>query len=85
MEMERDKVESCLPLITTQCETINKIDVVQDESRTEGDNQVQSEVVQTKDSCNLMNNQTCLQPSEQRNPTVTSDEICFDALHVSLI
>lgn len=84
MEVERDKVESCLSLITTQCETLNKIDVVQNESRIEGDNQVQSEVIQTKDSCNLMN-QICLQSSEQRNPTVISDEICSDASHVSLM
>ncbi|EFN73982.1 WD repeat-containing protein 79 [Camponotus floridanus] len=83
MEVERDEVavKSCSSLITTQCETLNKNDVVQDdtESRTEGDNQIQSETVETEDSCNLMNSQTCLQSSEQKNPIVISDEICSDS------
>lgn len=79
MEVERDEVavESCSTLITTQCETLNKNDDI--ESRTEGDNQIQTETVETKDSCNLMNSQTCLQSSEQKDPTVISDEICSDS------
>jgi len=89
MEVERDEiaVESRPSLITTQCETLNKNDVVRNdtESRTEGDNELQSEILETKDSCNLMNSQTCLQSSEQTNPTVISDEICSDSSQVSLI
>lgn len=85
MEVERDEVavESCSTLITTQCETLNKNDDI--ESRTEGDNQIQTETVETKDSCNLMNSQTCLQSSEQKDPTVISDEICSDSSQVNLI
>lgn len=84
MEVERDKVEveSRLSLITTQCETLNKSDT---ESRTERDNQIQSEIVEIENSCNLINSQTYLQFSEQRNPTAVSDEICFHSSQVSLM
>lgn len=84
MEMERDEiaVKSRLALITTQCETLNKSDA---ESRTKEDDQVQSEVVQTEESCNLTNGKICLQSSKQTNLTLTSDEIYPQSSHVSLI
>lgn len=89
MEMERDEiaVKSRFALITTQCETLNKSDAVRDdaESRTKEDDQVQSEVVQTEESCNLTNSKICLQSSKQTNLSLTSDEIYPQSSHVSLI
>lgn len=86
--MERDEIaiKSCLALITTQCETLNKSDAVRDDvkNRTKEDNQVQSEIVQTEESCNLTNSKTWLQSSKQTNLTLTSDEIYPQSSHVSL-
>ncbi|KAL6423170.1 hypothetical protein ACFW04_010090 [Cataglyphis niger] len=87
MEMLRDEiaVKSRLALITMQCETLNKSDAVRDdaESRTKEDDQVQLEIVQTEESCNLTNNKICLQSSKQTNLSLTSDEIYPQSSHVT--
>ncbi|XP_072766715.1 telomerase Cajal body protein 1 [Anoplolepis gracilipes] len=85
MECEEITVESRLSFITTQCETLNKSATVQDDikNRTKKNDQIQSEILQTEDSCNLTNNETSTQSNKQTDLTLTADEINLYTSHVT--